>query len=261
MTECSELRAPMEAAIDYIVRAQATPKTDPLNEGGWRYRATSSDADLSVSSWQIMALKLGRRAAGRVPRALLEKALQEPWSFSIAGRNMGAGDGGRRGPKDVFFVPEDVFEKARRYLWNMYDEPGFGYDRPSSTPSMTAVGTFCTYLLGCGDDPRVRGALDSLSGESLDWDRAFGGKTSWYGWYFATQALFQGGRSYWPAWNDQLLKELLPRQETDGRWPMPHAGIDHVAGDNGVYSTAMGAMIFESYYRYPRLSELDVAER
>ena len=43
-------------AIKLILAAQDVPKSEKL-QGGWRYTPTSRDSDLSVSVWQLMALR------------------------------------------------------------------------------------------------------------------------------------------------------------------------------------------------------------
>ena len=253
MTQCEGLRYPMERACAFIIKAQAAPKYSKADEGGWRYTPLDSSADLSVSSWQIMALKLGRHASSSVPRALLEKALAAQWSFRVLERNplpiqentadaTGQANG-QKGLRPVFFVPNEVFDKAQQYLWSQYGNPGFGYGFPGTTPSMTAVGVFCSYLLGCSSDPRVTPALGYLAKQSLKDNHEA------YRLYFATQAAFQGGPAHWQAWNKQLKNDLLPFQAIDGHWQKLGGWIP-----SDVMTTAIGAMIFESYYRYPRLN-------
>ena len=262
ITGSPDLRYPMERAADFIIRAQNVPKRNPTDEGGWRYTPTSADSDLSVSSWQIMALKLGKQAGQRAPRALIEKAVEMNWGLSAANKmTRVTKPPGERGPKEVFMVPEEVFTKAREYVWNTYGENGFGYGGPGFTPNMTAVGIFCSYLLGCGDDPRIGNALEAL--------RTNLNPSGWYGWYFMTQACFQGGESCWSQWNVKVKEVVLPEQASDGHWPcvvenaiarqarQPAIAnwLDAAAtGDSPVYSTAMATMILEAYYRYPRIS-------
>src|SRR5579863_10271120 len=48
-------------AVELIKRSQSFEK-DPRNRGGWRYAPDSRDSDLSVSVWQVMALRSARNA-------------------------------------------------------------------------------------------------------------------------------------------------------------------------------------------------------
>ena len=60
MTRDPKLRAPAQAAINFIVHAQHS-------EGGWRY-APKQKGDTSVVGWQVMALKSANMASLRVPK-------------------------------------------------------------------------------------------------------------------------------------------------------------------------------------------------
>ena len=44
-------------AIDLILRSQKIQKKNQAQQGGWRYSPDSKDADLSVTIWQLMALR------------------------------------------------------------------------------------------------------------------------------------------------------------------------------------------------------------
>jgi len=73
-----------------------------------------------------------------------------------------------------------------------------------------------------------------------------------YYWWHGTDALARLGGGDWSAWNGALKKALLPKQRKDGH----AAGSWDPAGTYGkvggrVYSTALCAMMLESYYRYP----------
>ena len=61
-------------AIELILAAQAVSKSEKLM-GGWRYTPTSRDSDLSVSVWQLMALRSAKNDGLDVPAEAIEKAL------------------------------------------------------------------------------------------------------------------------------------------------------------------------------------------
>ena len=53
-------------AVDVIVKAQDVKK-GPEHAGGWRYQPNSNDSDISVTGWQVMALRRQeRRLRGRL---------------------------------------------------------------------------------------------------------------------------------------------------------------------------------------------------
>ena len=78
-----------------------------------------------------------------------------------------------------------------------------------------------------------------------------------YYWYYGSYAVFQFGGPTWKKWNDAMQKALLSSQrqggDEDGSWdPIGEWGI---AGGR-VYSTAIGAMTLEVYYRFRRAQEV-----
>ncbi len=77
LTRDSELRAPAQLALDFIVKAQH-------EAGGWRYRPKER-GDTSVVGWQLMALRSGKLAQLDVPPEVFEKA--NAFLDSVQGRN------------------------------------------------------------------------------------------------------------------------------------------------------------------------------
>ena len=69
------LRPSLQRAVRVILRAQAVGK-GTFHDGGWRYEPSSTDSDLSVTVWQIVALKAASDAGIVVPRAAMERAGQ-----------------------------------------------------------------------------------------------------------------------------------------------------------------------------------------
>jgi hypothetical protein len=208
MTGHPALREPLDRAVNAILRAQQVKKQNSANQGGWRYSPTATDADVSVSGWLIMALK----------------------SAHLAGIE----------------VPQQAFDQASRYLWNMYKEPGFGYSSPGTAPNMTGIAVLCLQFMGHGTDPRLRKALDYLRNQKVDWnvDKQ---RHPLYGWYYITQAMFQGGGQYWTYWNGQIRDSTIRAQRNDGSWVAPPGGTDL---SDPVYATALSCLILEVYYRY-----------
>jgi hypothetical protein len=78
------------------------------------------------------------------------------------------------------------------------------------------------------------------------------GNLDLYGWWHATEALARAGGPDWTAWNEALKKALLGHQRRDGHaagsWD-PEGTYGKVGGR--VFSTALCALMLESYWRYP----------
>jgi len=63
-----------QKGIDLILRAQRRSKSG-ANRGGWRYTPDAADADLSVSVWQLMALRSAKTDGMDVPSGAIEQAI------------------------------------------------------------------------------------------------------------------------------------------------------------------------------------------
>jgi hypothetical protein len=213
MTQAKALREPLERLVKANIAAQKITKNEK-NQGGWRYSITSDNSDTSASGWILMGLKSARLAR--------------------------------------LDVSDDVFTDATKYFWTQYDaNGGFGYSGPSRNPNMTAVGVLCQQFLGNGSDSRIKKALDYLKEQKFNWDTP-SNKFSLYGWYYITQAMFQGGGTYWEYWNKQFQMPLIKAQNADGSWSPP-------AGETNdkVYGTTLSCLMLEVFYRYsPMYSEM-----
>src|SRR5439155_574192 len=69
-----QVRVALERALRVIFAAQDVKKERPQFEGGWRYQPTSTDSDLSVSAWCMMAMRAGHSAGMTVPKARMDRA-------------------------------------------------------------------------------------------------------------------------------------------------------------------------------------------
>ena len=64
-----------QKAIDLILSSQKVKK--PLQyQGGWRYYPTANDADLSVTIWQLMALRSAKNDGLQVPATAIRDAVE-----------------------------------------------------------------------------------------------------------------------------------------------------------------------------------------
>lgn len=203
-----KLEEGLRKAVDLIIAAQSSV-------GGWRYQPTPSDADLSVTVMQIVALRAANNAEVPVPAATIEKAIA--YVTSCAHPNGG-----------------------------FAYQPGGG-----PNPQMTAAGILSLQLLGHYNDPNVLKALDTLAATPIQWD-ASGLSYFYYFHYYAIQGNYQAGGKYWNDWHPRIRELLLARQNTDGSWDVP-AGTsegDGVVGPNKVYWTGMASLVLEIYMHF-----------
>lgn len=223
LTGSERYRQSTESALAFTYIAQQ-------NEGGWDYtRKTTGRNDLSITGWQILAIRSAENAGIPVPASVLERIRRY---LRIAVRPTGIGIYADKGQ-----------EKGRRGI------------------NMVAVGLLSKLYLGASrDEPAVRGAMALLLRTPPDpqalgsWDATF---QSYYYWYTATLALFHCGGEEWTAWNLFLTRKLLPlqsrRPHEDGSW-QPELSWIGISGGR-VYSTAINVLTLETYYRYAPLYE------
>lgn len=192
--------------------------------GGWRYGIGDPAGDTSQLGWQLMALKSAELAGIDVPA----KARQGMIRFlkSVAS--------GRHGGLASYRVGE----------------------RP--TVSMTAEALVCRQFLGLA---RSNPASDE-AGNFILTQLPGRGQPNFYYWYYATLGMFQLQGDHWRRWNDALAGTLVARQQTEGSLAGSWDDDDVWGGHGGrVYTTAMGALCLEVYYRflplYVRASALD----
>jgi hypothetical protein len=67
------IRPALQRAVTLILRSQNVEKGE-FHDGGWRYEPASTDSDLSVTIWQIAALRSASETGVVVPRAAMERA-------------------------------------------------------------------------------------------------------------------------------------------------------------------------------------------
>jgi hypothetical protein len=201
-------------------------------DGGWRYTDDRDLAsDVSVSGWQVLALKSARRAG-------------------------------------VVEVSEDCIARMKAFFKRCEDKASRrtfyqpGYNLPSDAP--TAIGMLVhQFILEEPDSPLVAGGAKYLADEAESSfkhgrrqpkRRLFAAAPGdYYTFYNGTLAMFQAGGQPWKRWNDVVRDALVDRQcdadegcrrgswDPVGRWS-PEGGR--------VYSTALAVLTLEVYYRY-----------
>ncbi|OGV54017.1 MAG: hypothetical protein A2X49_15190 [Lentisphaerae bacterium GWF2_52_8] len=259
LTRIPQVENAMNKIITTIVKGQNSLgsynygfNNKPSEEAGGGPRS-----DLSVAGWNYQALKAAFAAGAKVDG--LEAAIE----------------------KGIKAIQEVHGAKA-----------GFTYGVAGSAAAgpitMSSVGTLCLQLFGAGklsaaqkglaliESIKIKGAEGTEL--TMDWKNITDGLgTPLYGWYYFTQAVFQGHSGSgpeWKKWNASFTKTLTKEQETDGHWETPsvkyadkkldpktgkmvYSGLETISatpgGDNmdmKVYSTALCILMLEVYYRY-----------
>ena len=207
----SRIRAALAKAIDSILAAQNAPKANPLHVGGWRYERNSNDSDMSLSAWNVLALRAAEDAGLSVAKA-----------------------------------PE-VRQRAADFVLKCYDEPnkGFCYQPGAAAQSGdTAIGMLCLYALdaSASNAPKVEAAGEFLVNHPIDENAPF----FYYSAYYIVQASFQRGGAHWPKVGLSVLDRLIKMQQADdGGWP----ASKNAQEPGRVYATAMALQSLAVPYR------------
>jgi hypothetical protein len=208
------LREACKRGVELILRAQKVQKSRKQDEGGWRYTPKANDSDLSVSIWQLMALRSAKNAG-------LE-------------------------------VPSDAIDRAVSYIRNSFRKPpnpasptGFSYT-PGTVAEWSTAAEGLLALQVCGE-------YESMEvKETSDWllknpPKGSGTRQKWfyYGTYYYAQGMHQRGGQYATESANFVREALLPMQEKDGNWK---AASD--SEKNRIYCTAMALLSLSVKYHF-----------
>jgi hypothetical protein len=172
-----QARQALTRAVRLILMAQNLPK-GPDHAGGWRYQPTSRDSDISVSGWQLMALRAAKSAGCDVPSANIDRAVAYLKRCAVPGG-------------------------------------GFAY-QPGQSPNNPRTGTGVLALEICGEHltPEALAGADYLAKHPPHWSSPY----FFYEVYYCPLALFQMGDSYFLSYYPKLVSILLDHQDRDGSW-------------------------------------------
>jgi hypothetical protein len=214
MTGDQSLLEPVALAQQFIESVQDD------RTGSWGY-VPGTAGDLTITSWQIAALK----------------------SCKMAG---------------LKYDPE-VWDKAESFVDSTTDTAGlFGYQDVPPTkkrllkllkynlPTTTAIGTLAKMYMGAPlESPELGRATGYVADSGVS-------KTDIYFNYYATQVMRHRGGPEWKIWNAEMRDHLINSQDQSsmhsrGSWYFPDKN-----GQMGgrLYTTAMAVMTLEVYYRY-----------
>lgn len=190
--------------------------------GSWGYSA-KSNGDTSIVGWQIQALQSAKLC------------------------------------KDMV-VDKRVLEKARSFLDTVAqgsNKAKYGYQGPSGTPPLTAVGLLCRYYLdGWGsNNPGMAEGVDYLRKSIMP---GKGKQFDMYYYYYASQVMHFYEGEAWKEWNGLMRDWLIDLQVKDakndknfGSWNKD----DHWIGTNcgRLGTTCFSLLTLEIYYRHTPL--------
>lgn len=212
------IEARCQRAIDLTLSAQQVSKPAPY-QGGWRYTPNSSDSDLSVSVWHLMALRSAKNDGLHVPASAIEQAvayLRRSYSVRL-----------------------DAQHRPVQPLG------GFCYlpNGSEATFAMTSAGLLAMQVCGEYESPLVQGAADWLLEHPPQWsDHYF-----FYGTYYYAQGMYQRGDHYAEVASRTVRELLLPSQDAEGAW-LASGGEEQVIGKT--YATSLAILSLSVQYHY-----------
>jgi hypothetical protein len=174
-----ELRPKLEKAVAVILQAQNLRSNATM--GGWRYTVNSFDADLSVTGWQILALRAAKNLGCDVPAERIDAAL----GFILRCRDASSN--------------------------------GFCYT-PGGRVTMACTGTSVLALELAGRDHHMSRESFQAGSFILKNPPRWGDEHFFYTVYYCSQATFQLGNNYWNFYRPQLHKVLFDYQQQNGSW-------------------------------------------
>ncbi len=198
----------LRKSIKLIIESQ-----DRNPESAWRYYPNSVDADLSVTICQIMALRAARNAGLFIPKSNVDRCVQ----YVKACQN-------------------------RKEGWFQYQKQGGpmggnGFDNQAF--ARTAAGVCALYSAGIYEGPEITAGLKYLMGCLRNNGRMGQDFHYLYGHYYAVQAMWTAGGSYWSEWFPWIRDELVNKQKASNAGGAWHDSIcEH-------YATAMACLILQ----------------
>ncbi|MEM6472157.1 MAG: hypothetical protein AAF802_21525 [Planctomycetota bacterium] len=205
----------LESAIRLILSSQAVRKSRQF-QGGWRYSPGSTDSDLSVSIWQLMALRSAKNDGMKVPIEAIESSLSYlRGSFTGRRKDDGVSPGG------FSYTP--------------------GQARP--TFAMTGAGLLAMQVCGKYEANEVAAAADWLLAHPPKVNERY----LFYGLYYYAQGMYQFGGKHAEESRKIVSSILLPNQRGDGSWMAPNGEERNVGL---VYSTSLAILSLSVRFHY-----------
>ncbi|MEA3211953.1 MAG: hypothetical protein QOE70_5010 [Chthoniobacter sp.] len=198
------IRDKCRKAIDLILSAQKEPKTDG-GRGGWRYAPDDKQSDMSVTVWQVMALRSAKNAGLDVPKEAIDDAVQ--------------------------------------YIKRLYDPEGkrgegkpggFGYNARGKEASTTAEGLLALQVCGEYESEEVLGASAKLLRDGI----RQGDKWFFYTTYYYAQGMYQRGGKFADEGKRLAAELILPLQSREGWWE----GVNEEKQGGKVYATSLAVL-------------------
>ena len=176
-------------ALLVLLQSQKVPKPEH-SRGGWRYGPGTTESDLSLTGWSIMALRAAKLNGAAIPDEHIAMAI----SYVLRCR----GD-----------------EGAFKYMPH-------GRGVHGGSASMTGVAVLCLELCGEHGHESIKPAGEFiLRNPPIISNDGTSTRFCFYALYYCGQAMFQLGGKYWEQFAPHMYDNLLANQRNDGSWGYP----------------------------------------
>ncbi|MFG0262208.1 MAG: hypothetical protein ACF788_07445, partial [Novipirellula sp. JB048] len=212
----ARIHAALVPALQLTLAAQRVNKPHS-HQGGWRYQPRSTDSDLSVSVWQLMALRSAKNDGVEVPGEAIDQAVK---------------------------YLEASYTSTRRPRRGAEELSGFSYTPGThrATFAMTSAGLLAVQVCGLYDSPMVAGAAEWLMQNPPQINERY----FYYGIYYYAQGMHQVGGQHAETAAELTAKLLLAAQHQDGFWQPQREENSY----GYVYATALAVLSLSVRYHY-----------
>jgi hypothetical protein len=216
-----KMRKAIAKAIVFTRAMQTRAKPYPEDAGGIRYirrRSDESDADLSITAWNLMFLRSAKNAEFDVPQRYVDDGI----AYVHRCWNPGA---------------------------QMFNYVANGRGGPAASRSMTGAGILSLAMAGEHNSPMALAAGEWLVAHPYNglgnligpYDRFY------YSTYYCSQAAAQLGGRYWEKIFPPMVEAFLQAQNGDGSFPLEPKQDDAAFGQT--YTTAIAVLAMTPAYQ------------
>ncbi len=208
-----------ERAIAVIEQAQGV-RRGAKERGGWRYTPGSNESDLSVTSWQLLALHAARQCGFEVRDEVIAEALAFVRSA---------------------YLPLEPGKAGYVYRPGISREP---------EPSVTGVALCIRAILDRPDEAQTAAALAYLESFPPAWGGDQYKQFYFLASFYLAQGMFQVGGPAWERHRSAVEEVLVVHQAGDGSWPFPADNAPQTRLAGPAYPTALAILMLSLDKQY-----------
>lgn len=210
-----DVKGKLETAVVAILKGQRKNDPKSIHFGGWRYKQNGTDSDISVSGWQVQALRAARSAGCEVPQE----------SLSLATKYFRRRQDPNGGFHYNIVVPRVTVPCTADAMLALLES----LDARPAVSCFMSVGAPVAPLAIFPALMESSSALDAVyNGLYRDVCKAgdyvqknpprWGDYHFFYGTYYGSLAMSRLGGNYWKTYQSKLYAVLLDNQRLDGSW-------------------------------------------